>query len=312
MAQIRIDRVDARDIDLLIVENIVKNPDFARTFMEDVGDAPLRLMSISLLQDDNPGEPDVTAIFETQRGRVMLLIEDNVAKTVSKDSQARIKEIGRRGIKEGRCDGYRCCLLAPGNFLDANAEELEGFPVVTYETLREALSGDAWGEFLMNRAVAERPVAFSAKTNERVIEFWGKYYKYVRRVFPDLSMKRFNEVTGFQSTTVQFTTRVPGVCIYHKSREGVVDVMVKLKNHSYARFEGSMVPYLFEDIYIRPNGRDAMFCIDVPVIDFSDDFDAQQTNLDGVLEAVVEMQEFMQELDYGRMERILQEGPAVE
>ena len=139
MAEFRIDRVNNRDIDLLVVENIAKKPDFARLFMGDVADTPLQLVSLNLWQDDTPGKPDVTAVFQTAQGRLMLLLEDNVAKTVSENSQDRIENAGKRAVEEGLCDCYRCCLLGPQNYLDANVKELEGFPTVSYEAIREAI-----------------------------------------------------------------------------------------------------------------------------------------------------------------------------
>ena len=308
MAEFRIDRVNNRDIDLLVVENIAKKPDFARLFMGDVADTPLQLVSLNLWQDDTPGKPDVTAVFQTAQGRLMLLLEDNVAKTVSENSQDRIENEGKRAVEEGLCDCYRCCLLGPQNYLDANVKELEGFPTVSYEAIREAIKGDAWGEFLLKRAIAERSIPFSAKKNRLILNFWDRYYRYVQDVFPDLSMYRYKEIIGFQTTTGRFSTKVQGVSIQHKCHEGIVDVMVKLKKWSYAWFEESMTPYLFKGMKIRPKGKDALIYTEVPAVYFSDSFDAQLSSLNIALEAVVEMQEFMKELDYGRMEQILEES----
>ena len=52
--------------------------------------------------------------------------------------------------------------------------------------------------------------------------------------------------------------------------------------------------------------------MDVPVIDFEGDFDTQTEKLNQVLESVVLLQEFMEEMDYGGMETVLQDGPPVE
>ena len=69
-----------------------------------------------------------------------------------------------------------------------------------------------------------------------------------------------------------------------------------------------MTPYLFKGMKIRPKGKDALIYTEVPAVYFSDSFDTQLSSLNIALEAVVEMQEFMKELDYGRMEQILEES----
>ena len=312
MAEMRIDRVGPRDIDLLVAEKIVRDPGFARVFLGSRETGPLSLVSLKLWQDDAPGKPDLTAVFQTESDRVMMLLADNVAKMVRKNNQSAMESIGRKSVEDGLCDRFRCCILAPRVDLVANREELDGFPVVSYDILKDALADDAWGEFLLRRGIADRQVPFSAKVNQRVVGFWDLYYKYVRDVFPDLSMKRLNEKVGFQSTTVHFTTSAPGITIYHKGPEGIVDVMVKLKQYDYDHFAESIKPYLFRGMKTKPNGRDALIYLEVPKIDFNGDFEDQKEALNQALEAVVELQECMDELDYGGMEQILLEGPPEE
>jgi hypothetical protein len=310
VAELRIDRVSTRDIDMLVAENIVKNPEFARLFLGSKETGPLSLVSLKYWQDDGYGKPDMTAVFQTENGRVMLLLANNVAKMTRKSNQEKMQREGEANVQKGLCDRYRCCILAPRIDLVANREELEGFPVVSYDIVKEALAKDPWGEFVMHRGIADRPVAYSAKTNAVVVDFWEKYFKHVKSAYPDLNMERLREKVGFQSTTVHFTTSAPGVSIYHKAQEGVVDVMMKLKQHDYKYFEESFRPFLFAGMKTKPSKKDALIYMEVPVIDFGGDFNAQLEDLDKVLESVVQMQEFMEELDYGGVEQILNDGPA--
>ena len=312
MAELRIDRVSARDIDLLVCENIVKNPEFARLFLGSGETGPLRLLSLKYWQEDGYGKPDLTAIFQTEKDRVMLLLANNVAKLTRKSNQEKMQNEGQANVGKGLCDRWRCCILAPRIDLVANREELDGFPVVSYEIVKDALAKDPWGEFLLHRGIADRPVPYSAKTNAVVVTFWDRYYKHVRNEYPDLNMDKLKEKVGFQSTTVHFNTSAPGVSIYHKAQEGTIDVMMKLRQYSYEYFAESIKPYLFEGMKTKPNKKDALIYMEVPVIDFGGDFDAQLEDLNKVLEAVVQMQEFMDEMDYGGMERVLTDGPSEE
>ena len=312
MAELRIDRINTREIGMLVAENIVKKPEFARLFLGSKETGLLSLVSLKYWQDSGYGKPDLTAVFQTENDRVMLLLADNVAKLTRKSNQEKMQAEGRAGVEKGLCDRYRCCILAPRIDLVANREELEGFPVVSYDMLKEALADDPWGEFVLHRGIADRPVPYSAKTNAVVVEFWDRYFKYVKSNYPDLNMDRLKEKVGFQNTTVQFNTSVPGITIYHKAQEGVIDVKTKLKTYKYAYFAESIKPFLFPGMKTKPIKNDALIYMEVPVIDFGGDFDAQLENLKQVLEAVVEMQEFMDEMDYGGIEQILIDGPSEE
>ena len=309
MAEMRIDRVGPREIDLLVAQQIVRNPAFAKVFLPGEETGSLELVSLKLWQDDGYGKPDLTAVFQTENGKVMLLLDDNVAKLVRKSWQETMENEGKRSVEKGLCDRYQCCLLATKGDLEANREELDGFPSVSYEQLKEVLAEDPWSEWILYRGIRDKSKPFSAKSNQRVIQFWEAYYQYVKKVFPDLSMKRLNEKVGIQSTTVHFTTSAPGISILHKAPEGVIDVLIKLKSYTYEHFAESIRPYLFEDMKTRERGRDALIYMDVPVIDFEGDFEAQEEDLREVLENVVLLQEFMEEMDYGGMETVLQDGP---
>ncbi len=48
--------------------------------------------------------------------------------------------------------------------------------------------------------------------------------------------------------------------------------------------------------------------MEVPIIDFEGDFEAQKDDLNMVLEAAVQMQEFLEEMDYGGIEQLLKDG----
>ena len=52
MAELRIDRVGVRDIDLLVAGKIAANPEFARPFLGSRETGPLSLLSMKLWQQE--------------------------------------------------------------------------------------------------------------------------------------------------------------------------------------------------------------------------------------------------------------------
>ena len=77
----------------------MKDPEFARLFMEDGENGPLDLVSLKLWQDSGYGKPDITAVFRTEKDRLMLLLADNIAKMTRKSNQETMESEGRANVK---------------------------------------------------------------------------------------------------------------------------------------------------------------------------------------------------------------------
>ena len=306
MAELRLQRTKAWDIDLIVAENIVKNPEFARLFLGEEG-GTLELLSLKLWQDDGYGKPDLTAVFRTETDRVMLLLADTVMKMTRKKNQETLENEGEKHKEKGECDRYRCCILAPRIDLEANSEELEGFPTVSYEQVKEALQDDPWAEYVLYRGIADRPQAFSEKKYTAVTAFGDSYYNHVKKYYPDLSMKKMNKNHGISSIKVQFSTDAR-VTICHKPSDGVVDMKTSLGQYDYSYFEETISPLLYKGMKIRHDRKDAVIYMDVPAVDFEGDFDEQLDSLNTALEAVVQIQKFIEETDYDGIEQILEDG----
>ena len=299
-----IDNVRERDLDVLLLGLFSSNPSTLSVFLGgDTSD--VQIISLSLDTRKNSSLEAITIIVEQKNKRTVLLIADLIMDVLKEGQAERFKAAGKKYLTEGKADKYRCCVISPRNYIEKNQEQLGNLHCVSYETIADLLKGNPYLSYMFTRAIEERKRTYSEKTNRQIVEFWKQYYTHVRKVFPDLSMKRFSEKSGFQTMTASFMTKVPGVPIYHNTEEGLVGVIVKLGSFSYAEISETMKPYLFAGMSIRQYRSNALFCMDVPVINFRGNFDEQIPKLDKALEAVVEMQEFINELDYGRFEQIM-------
>lgn len=299
-----IDNVRERDLDVLLMGLFSSDPSSLSLFLGgDTSDAKITSLSLDTRKNSSPEA--VTVIAEQQGKRTALLIADLIMDVLKKGQTERLKEAGRRYLTEGKADKYCCCVLSPKNYIEKNIELLEDLHCVSYETIADYVKINPFLQYMFTRAIEERKRTYSEKTNRQIVQFWNQYYDYVKRVFPDLSMKRFSEKSGFQSTSAIFMTKVPGVVIYHKAEDGVIDVMVKLGKFSYTEFNNALTPYLFDGMKIQQSKASALVYMDVPAINFRGNFDEQIPKLDQALEAVVQMQGFIKELDYGRFEQII-------
>ena len=98
-------------------------------------------------------------------------------------------------------------------------------------------------------------------------------------------------------------------CIVH-TRDGKQKLVATPSDDTVEEIEH--IAEAFENMKTSQRGKDALIYMAVPAIDFEGDFDAQTDKLNEVLESVVLLQEFMEEMDYGGMETILQDGSPAE
>lgn len=299
-----IDNIWERDLDVLLLGVFSSDPSSLSLFLgEDTSGA--KIVSLSLDTRKNSSPEAITIIAEQQNKKTVLLIADTIMDVLKEGRAERFQEAGKRFVTEGKADRYRCCVISPKNYIEKNSDLLKDLHCVSYETIADYVKSNPFLSYMFTRAIEQRRRTYSEKANRQVVRFWNQYYDHVKRVFPDLKMKRFSEKSGFQTTTAVFMTNVPGVMIYHKAEDGVVDVMAKLGKFSYTGFSNALTPYLFEGMRLEQSKGNALLCMDVPVINFRGNFDEQIPSLDKALEAVVQMQEFIKELDYGRLEQII-------
>lgn len=306
-----IDNIRERDLDVLLMGLFSSDPSSLSLFLgEETSDA--NIVSMSLDTRKNSSLEAVSVIVEQQNRKTVLLIADLIMDVLKEGQAERFKEAGKRYITEGKADKYRCCVISPKNYIEKNSGLLGNLFYVSYEAIAESVKENPFLNYMFTRAIEERKRTYSERVNRQIVEFWNQYYNHVKKVFPDLRMKRFSEKSGFQTMTAIFMTKVPGVSIYHKADEGVVDVMGKLGKFSYTEFSESLTPYLFDRMKLRQSRGSAVLYMEVPVINFRGNFDEQIPALDQALEAVVEVQEFIKELDYGRLEQIVLGDETVE
>lgn len=306
-----VDSIRERDLDVLLMGLFSSDPSSLSLFLgEDTSGA--KLISMSLDTRKNSSAEAVTVIFEKNNRKTVLLIADLIMDVLKEGQKERFKECGRRYLTEGRADKYCCCVISPKNYIEKNSEMLRNLQYVSYETIAEFVKENPFLNYMFVRAIEERKRTYSEKVNRKIVDFWRQYYDHVKKVFPDLRMKRFSEKSGFQTMAAIFTTKIPGVSIYHKTDEGVVDVMGKIGRFSYTEFSNSLTPFLLDGMKLQQSRGSVVLYMKVPVINFRENFDEQIPALDQALEAVVQMQEFLKELDYGRLEQIVLGDSSVE
>ncbi len=114
-------RMQERDLDLILLEELHAGNDFASWLAERIGLKGHRFTdaehSVSAKLDAKWGETDVLAFFVRGTERVAVLIEDKIAASFQERQAERYHERGRALVSEGRATHYRTVLVAPKSYL---------------------------------------------------------------------------------------------------------------------------------------------------------------------------------------------------
>ena len=105
--------------DMLLVEELKCDPDFARWFAEhcDVRPEPVTFAKNSVW--DSTRESDVMVQFGGTDGNVVL-VENKVTAPLSPDQARDYHRRGKALVSEGKCSAYRTCIMAPAAWFAAH------------------------------------------------------------------------------------------------------------------------------------------------------------------------------------------------
>ena len=118
---LRVESVNERDIDLLLVEELEVSEEFREWIASRVWEEPKYQTKIGAwhsVTDAKLGETDVLYLFgSTGDSRAAVLIEDKIDAPPQPEQATRYRERGSQGENEHMWDEHRTCLLAPRKYL---------------------------------------------------------------------------------------------------------------------------------------------------------------------------------------------------
>ena len=105
---IKIDTTLERDIDLLILEEFISNPEFASIFLKAVGisDAYTIETAIHSKMDAELGESDIVFVLNINGKRHALHIEDKIDAIAMQNQSGRYHDRAKKDIAQGEYDEY--------------------------------------------------------------------------------------------------------------------------------------------------------------------------------------------------------------
>ena len=229
-----IEAVSERDIDLLLLEELNVSESFSSWFYRKIikqDNTPKIKGAWHSISDAEFGESDLIALYEND---FAVLIENKIDAYAQPNQGERYHKRAEKGIKEGKWSNYKTCMLAPELYLQKEQDSQTYDAVLSYEVIVEWFnnkvnvdSRSAYKSFLLNEAIEQNRRGYTVKPDEKVTEFWQKYWELAYFEAPELEMKK----PGIKPAKSDWPEFRPNnlnksFVIVHKLQRGHIDLQI--------------------------------------------------------------------------------------
>ena len=290
--EIKLSYVSEKDIDLLVIEELVSSTDFCDLFLRKIDKTEFNLISIQHSNNDvELGESDIIAIFSNNNLRHALLIEDKIDAVAMPNQCGRYFYRGKSGVTNGIYDSFDVFLVAPKEYTQSNLEAQKYPHHVTYEELIQFFNSQSGPRSIykietLKMAIEKKQFGYIPQTDHAITRFNKLYDSYKDEHFPQLHLNSYSGDRGPRAFWPSYRSYVKNGHITHKSDKGYVDLMFRGLGEHLGHISKCLMDILEDDMKIVQTGKSGSVRIYVPMIDFKGDFDKQIPNLNIVFNAV--------------------------
>ena len=291
---IKFDTTLERDMDLLIMEEFICSPQFARIFLDTVGitcDYTIDQV-IHSMRDADLGESDIVFILNFGDKRHAIHIEDKIDALAMPNQSGRYAKRAEKDIVAGKYDEYSVLIVAPAKYLSANQEAQKYEHQVHYEQLRDyfAAQNDLRSQYklaLIDRAIYDQKAGYQYEANPGVVSFCTAMDAYQREHYPTLPV-------GTQAWWRGYKTMISTATIVYKANKGFCDL--QFSNCTREDLLSKVKDYLSDRMTVEKAGKSASVRIRVPPVWFEKQFAEKTSEVDEALAAMVELYELSRTL----------------
>lgn len=285
--EIKLDTTLERDMDLLIMEEFICSPQFARIFLDEVGiqgDYKIE-QAIHSMRDADLGESDIVFLLNLDGKRHAIHIEDKVDALAMPDQRGRYSKRAEKDITAGKYDEYSVLIVAPAKYLSANKEAHKYEHQVQYEQLRDYFADrdDLRSRHklsLIDRAIQGQKEGYQYDANPGMVSFCAAMDAYQKEHFPSLPL-------GTQAWWRSYKTMLPNAVIVYKANKGYCDL--QFSNCTREKLLLYVKDFLSDRMTVEKASKSASVRITVPPVWFENRFDDKVQEVDEALAAMEEL-----------------------
>jgi hypothetical protein len=298
-----LDRVEERDIDLLLLEELICEQGMrdllAQLVLGETNDAAFLEVSNSI-STASDGESDLIAIYALGDRRLAVMIENKISASFMPEQALRYRRRGEQGIREGYWDSYLTVLVAPKRYLDAEHGDHVFDRHIAYEALKPHFEREnagprgIWRAALLDQAIGgSRKSVYKRIVDDATTRFFHDYFDIAAREYPDLRMKRDRDRPA-GSTWVQFHPAISmpkNFTLYHKAAE-IFTADISLARTRVEDLHTAIGPFLEEGMSVEQTNKSAVIRIHVPALAIADGVQAQIAEVRTGLAAATRLRAF--------------------
>lgn len=281
---IKIDTTIERDIDLLILEEFISDPEFAKIFLDAarINEEYIVEEAIHSKRDSEYGESDIVFILNINGKRHALHIEDKIDAIAMPNQSGRYIDRAEKEIGAGEYDLYSVLIVAPEKYLEANAEAQKYRRKVRYEQMRDffASKNDIRSKYklaLIERAITDQKNGYQYEANTKMVEFCEKMNKYQKTEYPGLPL-------GSVAWWRYYPTVMDDVAVVFKANKGFCDL--QFGHTTKEELISRVYELMTERMNVVQAGRSASIRITVTPIDYEEGFEENTSKVDEALSAI--------------------------
>lgn len=292
-----LEKVDERDIDLLLLEEFHTSEEFVSWFCGQCGLKEPRFDGAWHSVTDADGETDLLLRVRAHEGRVGILIENKIAASLQERQDERYHLRAARAQNEGKFDAFGICICAPKDYIDGIDGKTLFQHQLAYEAVGDWFAGQhgpraQWRSYVMREAVAQGRRGYTMVVSEENSKFHMDYWSYLSRKHPRLIMNKPTPKGKKSNWIIMKGIHFPkGVQLHHKVDQCTVEL--GFTNHSVEELLALRSEW---PAGIRPVARGkyarAALVSDVSKVDMSSGVIAQEERIENVLEAVYRLVPF--------------------
>lgn len=226
-----VDRIEERDIDLMLLEEVSCEPDFQRFVAARTLDADTDWTfqeAANSISTVSHGESDLLMVFQAGPRVAAVLVENKITANFMPEQADRYRRRGDDGIRDSHWTEYVTVLVAPRRYLAADLSghvfdrHLAYEDLLTWFDRDEAGARGAWRAALLRRACGgSKSSIYRRVVDLATTQFFHDYWAIASAEFPDLRMKRDKDRPA-GSTWVQFHPDIglpSHITLHHKAAE---------------------------------------------------------------------------------------------
>ena len=223
-----VEAIHERDIDLIILEELNTDNSFCEWLINDLNFPKMEKNNGAWhsISDFGLGETDILFSYKSEDKTIFVLIENKLDANFQDKQGERYKRRALNYVDEKKCDLAYVILMAPKQYCE-NQNEFDNY--ITYEQIIERFKfiGTKQKIFkskLLEIANEKLRRGYKPVNSEPVKKFWHSYWNYKEENFPEIYMKRPNEIIPANSDwPMLYDENLKGITFYHKWQQGNVD-----------------------------------------------------------------------------------------